>query len=177
MQNSQQMEYEQLMLLQVDSRVKMSVWPENKLELRVKKQAYGENSAALLGSYDQNTQSWKTCQTSLLENQACGLDEFLETWPRSGLMLSGIAFRLPTLAPLTPVIGSGLLPTPSKGCGRALGYPIYSMWKSWKLDGRQVRSAHYFAASGMTAQQIAIAYEKMMGFPTQWTDLKDAEMP
>jgi hypothetical protein len=46
-----------------------------------------------------------------------GLAEYSETWPRSGLMRSGIAYQLPPLAPLTDATASGLWPTPRKAEG------------------------------------------------------------
>jgi hypothetical protein len=42
-----------------------------------------------------------------------GWTVFSETWPRSGLMLSGIAYQLPSSAPLTDATVYGLLPTPA----------------------------------------------------------------
>jgi hypothetical protein len=40
------------------------------------------------------------------------LDEFSATWPRSGLMRSGIAYRLPPLVRRICDLGSSFLPTP-----------------------------------------------------------------
>lgn len=57
--------------------------------------------------FDPNSSSWKTPQCSLLE----GLDVFLETWPRWGMMRNGACSELSTLAPRTDEIESGLLPT------------------------------------------------------------------
>ncbi len=71
-------------------------------------QDYGQSTPELLASYDRATSSWRTSQLCLDGD----LSEFLETWPRSGLMRSGIAYRLPPLVPLTVETDSGLLPTP-----------------------------------------------------------------
>ena len=76
--------------------------------------AYGRNTPELLAKYDPATSSWRTSQLCLDGD----LTEFSETWPRSGLMRSGIAYRLPPLVPLTDEIGSGLLPTP-RSCSSA----------------------------------------------------------
>jgi hypothetical protein len=70
---------------------------------------YGQNTPDLLANYDPATSSWRTSQHSLLG----GLDEFSETWPRSGTMRSGIAYQLPPLVPLTAETASGLWPTPA----------------------------------------------------------------
>ena len=68
----------------------------------------GPSSPELLASFDRATSSWKTSQLCLDGE----LSEFSETWPRSGLMRSGIAYRLQPLAPLTDAIASGFWPTP-----------------------------------------------------------------
>ncbi len=73
----------------------------------------GPNCADLLARYDLALRFWKTSQLSLLATADDGLDEFLETWPRSGIAVSGIAYRLPNLARTTTEIASGLLPTPT----------------------------------------------------------------
>lgn len=59
--------------------------------------------------FDPDTSSWKTFQVSLLTQQ---WDEFLETWPRAGMMQNGTVFPRQPLAPITGGIESGLLPTP-----------------------------------------------------------------
>ena len=68
----------------------------------------GAKLPVLLASYDHPTSSWRTFQHYLDE----GLERFSETWPRSGMMRSGIAYQLPTLAHLTDETASGLWPTP-----------------------------------------------------------------
>jgi hypothetical protein len=70
---------------------------------------YGQSMPELLASYDRDSSLWRTSQLCL----DGALSEFSETWPRSGLMRSGTAYRLPPLVPLTAVTESGsLLPTP-----------------------------------------------------------------
>jgi len=86
-------------------------------------QDYGQSTPELLASYDPATSSWRTSQLCLDGD----LSEFSETWPRSGLMRNGIAYRLPPLVPLTAGTDSGLLPTPraderGQGMGAALAY-------------------------------------------------------
>ncbi len=69
----------------------------------------GENMLDLLARYDPDTLSWKTSQRCFFEDY----QTFSETWPRSGTMRNGIAYRLPTLAHLTVEIESGFWPTPT----------------------------------------------------------------
>jgi hypothetical protein len=82
--------------------------PEKVQALKASAAAYGRNSPELLARYDPDTSSWKTCQRSFLEDW----ETFSETWPRSGTMRNGIAYRLPPLVPLTGGTGSGLWRTP-----------------------------------------------------------------
>ena len=61
--------------------------------------------------WDRDTRSWKTWQRSFLTEW----ETFSGTWPRAGLVLSGIAFRRKPSAPLTNGTGYGssdTLPTP-----------------------------------------------------------------
>ena len=69
---------------------------------------YGASSPVLLASYDHATSSWRTSQHCLVE----GLTVYSETWPRSGTMQSGIAYRLQPLVRLTDETGYGLWRTP-----------------------------------------------------------------
>jgi len=72
--------------------------------------ACGANTPGSLARYDRDTCLWKTSQLCL----DGGLETFSEAWPRSGMMRSGTAFRLPTLVHLTDGIASGSsrIPTP-----------------------------------------------------------------
>lgn len=70
---------------------------------------YGLNTPDLLANYDLASSSWRTSQHCLVE----GLTVFSETWPRSGMMRNGTAFRLQPLVPLTGGTASGLWPTPA----------------------------------------------------------------
>jgi hypothetical protein len=85
-----------------------SAMPGSALVLRANVPDCGANSPGLLASYDRDSSSWKTSQRCLDGD----FQEFWETWPRSGMTRSGIAFALPTLAPRTEESESGLLPTP-----------------------------------------------------------------
>ena len=75
--------------------------------------AFGENLPDSLAKFDPPTSSWRTSQICWLEAEADGLAEFLETWPRAGMMQSGTAFRRRSLAPLIAVTGFTLWPTPN----------------------------------------------------------------
>ena len=57
-----------------------------------------------LAGYDQKSSSWRMLHPSLLEES----EPFSGRWPRSGIVLNGIAYRLDTLAHRTKGIASGL---------------------------------------------------------------------
>jgi hypothetical protein len=62
----------------------------------------GRKSTGSFAMYDPSTSSWRTSQGTL----AWGSDEFSETWPRAGMTVAGIAYRLPPSAPRTYAIAS-----------------------------------------------------------------------
>jgi len=105
--NSDQMAFPWMSFAE-DSPAKTSHTQEGGQAWKAQDQDYGAKSPAWLASYDRNTSSWKMSQHSLVE----GLDEFSETWPRSGMMRNGIAYQLPPLALRTDGIESGSWPTP-----------------------------------------------------------------
>ena len=107
----------QLTLFAEDSPAKTSVSRVNKKASRPKGLASGVRSPDLLARYDLNTRLWKTSQHSFLETEGDGLEGYSEIWPRSGMMRSGIAYELPTLAHPTKETESGLWPTPTAMTG------------------------------------------------------------
>lgn len=75
-------------------------------------QVSGLKCTESFAKYNPATHSWKTPQCSLLAD----LDEYSETWPKSGIMLHGACWELPTAAPPTAGTESGFLhmmPTPT----------------------------------------------------------------
>src|SRR5690349_6082223 len=82
------------------SRARTSVSPDRATAWMASVRGYGRKSGVLLANYDQSSSSWKTFQRCL----ETGWESYSETWPRSGLMQSGTAYRLPELAPRTIAI-------------------------------------------------------------------------
>ena len=127
---------------------------------------YGPRWRASLASYDPETCSWKTSQRCFIEGWA----EFSETWPRSGMTVNGIAYRLPPLVRLTDATGFGLLPTP-----RRSGQP--RAWKAYKRDNYQGNLEEYLGEVGYLGWITRKFVEWMMGYPLTWTDTKASAMP
>ena len=159
-------------------------WPEND-------PASGANMLGSLARYDRATSSWKTSQLCL----GGGLETFSETWPRSGMMRSGIAYRLPTLAPLTAATASGLWPTPRANDGEKRGEiandirsvlpaaakhwptPTSRDWRSGKASqatmDRNARPLSEVVGGTLNPTWV----EWLMGFPLGWTDCGPSETP
>ena len=155
--------------------------------------AYGGSTPELLANYDPATSSWRTCQRSLVE----GWTVFSETWPRSGMMRNGIAYRLPPLVPLTSETASGSWPTPTvsgnynrKGSSKTSGDGLATAVRRWPTPVASMHKGSSPAAltrrSGASRQNDRLDHavmasdggslnptwvEWLMGFPPSWTEL------
>lgn len=105
-----------------DSPVRTYPAPERVQGLQEHEADSGARCTELLARYDHAMHSWKTPQCSLLE----GLDAFSETWPKSGMMRRGCAYRLPIAAPRTGGSEFGFSRKPGSVW---LGTPTASMTK------------------------------------------------
>lgn len=106
---------EQLTLFPADSLVNRSPSPETD-QVKMTSGICGLKcfeSFAKLNPDGSWLKTYRGCSQFLLDGS---LEKWSETWPRAGIVSSGIAFRLPPLEPLTREIESGLsvprLPTP-----------------------------------------------------------------
>lgn len=87
---------------------KTSALPEPEPESTEREADSGARWPGSLAKYDPDTCSWKTAQRSLLGDS----EPSLVTWPRSGLMLDGQCWELPTLGRRTSESASGFWQTP-----------------------------------------------------------------
>ncbi len=94
-------------------------------------------------SFDRDTSSWKTSQRSLFGDWI----EYSGTWPRSGMMRSGIVFPLRPSAPLTAAIGYLSWRTP---LARDWKGPTGSIPADWLLPD-QVQSKSWPTPTASTA--------------------------
>ena len=164
-----------LMSSQVDSHAKTLAQQESKLAWeKGHEAAYGPRLCDLLATLDPNTSSWRTSQTCLLalaNNVGDGLAEYSQTWPSAGTMRNGKTYqRQPWALPIAENV-SGLLPTPTasdaKGASknRWLGSPDYrSNLREALRNGPE---------DAIYPHPDFVA--PMMGFPTDWLELKPLE--
>ena len=152
-----------------DSLAKTSVWRALARVLQAHEAGYGLNSPGSFARFDTVSSSWRTSQLCLVED----LDTFSETWPRSGMMLNGIAFRLPTLVQDSFGTAFGLWPTPNatafKGGRlsprRGVRNPERNNWQDW--------------CSLVLGQRYPVpeTAEQVMGFQMGYTEIKLSETP
>lgn len=166
------------------SHAKTSARPANRLELTlVQDQVYGLKSSGWLSNYDQNSSSWRTSQICLeahLRNQGDGLAEFLGIWPNAGLMQNGKTYQRRPWAHLTLGSVYGLLPTPTATDWKRT--PVTNYYAFRPITHNQVDTLSQFVARscqcGKKNHRLEPLFvERLMGFPTGWTDLKPSETP
>lgn len=126
---------------------------------------YGESTPVLLAKLDPATSSWKTSQLCLVE----GLATFSETWPRSGMMRSGIAYQLPPL--VCPTLGTahGLLPTLGKNEGNGSSSKRFRGSTEYRGAKMSEGLRNSQADPIYTDPDFACA---VMGFPKNWARLE-----
>ncbi len=149
------------------SRAKISAKPALAEALRAHAAAYGQSSPELLATFDHVSRLWKTSQSCLLAMTGDGWAEFSETWPRSGIMRSGIAYRLRPLVPdilATEFGSSAFYPTP-----RASG--------SSNAGGSNSRKAAIKRGTWISGRANPSHREWLMGFPVGWTRLDRQATP
>ena len=174
---------ELLMLYLAGFHAKTLVPLEKAQALKENEAECGEKWRASFTKYDPSSCSWKTHQCSLLGD----LDEFLETWPRWGLMRNGECWDMTNLAVNTGETEFGLLATPTK--------ELFSHWASAKAkistngkrkSGVKVGSILWW---DMTEQHLRLGGQEetkmipdpscgevVMGWPMGWTELQSLEM-
>jgi DNA (cytosine-5)-methyltransferase 1 len=155
----------------------------------------GEKWRGSFVKYDPNLSLWKTHQCSLLGD----LDEFLETWPQWGLMRDGECWEQRTLAQTIRGTESGLSPnnetffhtpcTTGLDGGSNSRKALKKRLQNWPTPlsteyraNRVKRENHH---NGLTQAVLATQdggqlnptwVEWLMGWPLEWTDLKQLEM-
>lgn len=169
--------------LQVDSLAKTSATqPIIDKDCQGKGLVFGGKCYALLKEPSQPLFSLKT-------SVSCDDEDFLrysEALPKAGLMRNGQLYTQVTLDMPTSVPGSLLLPTPTASTGGMEEIMNDSM--EWVLDANLMPRRVHAATGGtfsaglsrLTRRLVGLPIvpalvEKLMGFPTGWTDCEDLE--
>jgi hypothetical protein len=168
---------------------------------------YGLGSGKPLANYDQNTQSWRMYEATLLSDSP----PFLETWPPSGMTRNGKLFPLPQLAHHIEETESLSWPTPRvTGSGEDISIvqerfknglkyksrleEAVALWPTMTANGmgstghrellnKRISSGDITPdekrqmSAGNGGRLNPTWVEWLMGFPLEWTDLKDSETP
>lgn len=159
--------------------------------------ASGLKCTESFAKYNHATHSWKTPQCSLLAD----LDEYSETWPKSGIMLHGACWELPTAAPPTAATESGFLrfgtptatmrprskrfqqganrlPNPAEVAEMELGKPHHMLPTPTCQDaanngGKSQTERNTPPLNAVVGGALnPVWVEWLMGWPLGWTDLK-----
>lgn len=120
---------------------------------------FGLRSPDLFATYDPDLSYWKTLHPYVFGDYP----KFSDSFPMSGMMRSGKAYRQCPLALLTYELDNGLLPTP---LASETGYR--------KAPFSQGGTALSTVLGGHVNPTFV---EWMMGFPEEWTALLPSEMP
>jgi hypothetical protein len=149
-----------------DSHAKTSASPEKAQGLPEQGPVFGTSLLGSFAQFGQDGWSSKTSQLSLLE----GLEPFSETWPKSGLMRNGTAYRLLPLVLRTDENASGLWRTPSAQ------EPGISPDRLVVADGETLggECRHYDKHTGRLAQ---IGLTQQVRLRAQWPTPSASGMP
>ena len=173
---------DQLTLFAEGSLAKISLPPARVRGSMANDLAYGVSSPALLARYDPDTRSWRTSQLSL----EGGLTEFSETFPRSGTMRNGTAYRLPPLVRLTGGTGFGSWPTPRNCSAMAANITPDALEKlgdrfpnlETEVARRTYPTPHGFSkdgrSNGPSGNELGRAVNRLENWPETVSELRTA---
>ena len=134
---------------------------------------YGPTPPGSFAIYDPRSRCWKMSQLSLFE----GLTASQETWPRSGMVASGIAFPLPTLA--HPILETESLSWPTPTTRDYKDSPGMAMQSGARLRLDQLpRVVFHREGTPKGGGHVSPHWiEWLMGYPPGWTELEPSETP
>jgi len=134
-----------------------------------KKADCGLSTKESFAHYCRQSLLWKTSQISLFG----GLSEFSETWPRSGMMLNGMSYRLPLLALRISARDASYVPNAS-------GFyetPLSSGNHAKSAKAKRLHSTGLSLEEQIGGIPNPEWLEWLMGFPKGWTDIAASETP
>lgn len=118
--------------------------------------------------------SWlKTYQDYYQSMMDGSLEKFLGTFPKSGMVSNGIAYRLGFLERRNEDGDSGLLPTPKARDYKDISSTGEVYASSIERHEPSLATESYLA--GFRLESLVSIYEWVMGVPPRWTDLEYLE--
>ena len=171
--------------------VRTSVLPGREQESQESAAGYGQKWRGSLAKYDRVTCSWRTAQSSLLED----LEQSLETWPRWGSMRSGECWAPTTPALRTSEKESGFWPSVRASDGERGGRgdliqavrgnqnkhfkmhptPTASNTKANHMRGADKGKKREPRSYGANGPLNPTWTEWLMGWPLKWTEFGQLE--
>ena len=143
-----------------------------KEELQKMSEIFGEKCLGSFAKLALNGSWLKTCQGSCQVSLAGTLAEYLETWPKRGIVCNGLAYQLQQLELGIKGKESGSLPTLGAQEGRGASKKRYKGSPEYR-GGKMVEGLR---VGPECPQYLHPEFaEQAMGFPEGWTELKDAE--
>lgn len=161
------------------SRARTSALPGPGSELKVRGAGCGKSSFVSFARYDPGSCSWKMLRCSLF-------GVFLPysgTWPKRGMIRSGICLRLRSSGSRTSGRESLYLPTPQASDGKfcMIRRPVkmrrgaYRICSNQGIDGSaNLKDIAWNVWGGPLSPRYV---EVMMGFPLDWTSVKKDSTP
>ena len=164
----------------------------------MKDQGYFMNTLGSLAKYDQELRSWKTYQGYLdgLMNHPQDRRKIIKIlngnqtntrvlrdaeviFPKSGMIRNGRLYPLPPLALPIKEKESGLLPTPLANDSKKLNFKKESLIKNYKkcVERGLMKTLLELFVTKTNKYPSSIFYERMMGYPENWTQLKEPVTP
>lgn len=137
-------------------------------QLEIKQELAQKHAAACIGKFseslalfDLNSSTWKMSQQSFLTDS----EQYSGTWPRSGILVSGRVYELPTVVPLmSETDGGDCFPTPTSHDAKKGAYP-----------SEYNRNTPGIAVI-LGGKPSPMFQEWQMGWPINHTALKGSEM-
>ena len=168
---------EELLTLYLEGfHAKTSARQEKAQELTENDQECGSTWRGSFVKYSQVTSSWKTHQCSFLEDST----EFLETWPKWGLMRDGECWEVTPLELTRNEPEFGFWPTPTKSDGTQHGKEKYiknsrSKRISLGKTAPTEKITYLYFESDIPAKFFPELSEELMTWPRGWTHLEPLE--
>ena len=151
---------------QPDSPANHLVWQGSEKAKRMKDISF-QKSSALLANWDSQLSFWKMSRGLLRLMMDEPLARYSGRWPKWGMILDGAMYRQSMPARLTRENGcSCMLPTPQASDSERYKFTIAQHLRTVGFQGNMI--VHLIKLIG--GYLTALLYERMMGFPDDWTN-------